>query len=124
MKKIKQLLVVLVLNITLMLSNVLPVYASETSSTIILTDELVIQMAERFSMSINPERNLEAADPIKFYDELGQAIGYVVDYYENEIYSGYVVFDSTQEGVISEYSFDSNSKNPYQAIIDSNDNIK
>lgn len=122
MKKLIKRLCAISLSIAILLCNAVPAYASE-SSMVTLTDDLVIEMAERFATSVNPDANLEATNPIKFYDESGQAIGYIVDYYENDIYSGYVVFDSTQEGIISEYTFDPNSKNPYQAVVDSNDTI-
>lgn len=83
-----------------------------------VTEEMAIQMAERFADAINPNMDLDATNPIKFYDESGQAIGYIVDYYKDNIPAGYVVFDNTHESLISEYSFDSKAKNPYAKIID------
>lgn len=89
------------------------------STTIKFTAEKAIEMAERFAASIHPEKCLEALNAVKFYDESGQAIGYIVDYYNDKGPAGYIIFDSTHTSLISEYSFDEKSKNPYEAIVDS-----
>ncbi len=49
---------------------------------------------------------LFANNPEKFYDTTGQAIGYIVKNYNLEKTKpyGYVVFDTTCESLISEYS--------------------
>lgn len=95
---------------------VIPASASESTSVVNVTDDLVIQMAERFAKGIGENENIVASNPQKFYNTEGQAIGYIVNYYlENDPY-GYVVFDTTYESLISEYSFGINSKNPYDVI--------
>lgn len=95
---------------TMMLTSHLYVFASDTSSSdskVKLIDELVIQMAERFAQTACTNVTLLADNPVKFYDESGKAIGYIVNYYNmNEPY-GYIVFDTTGDSLISEYSFGS-----------------
>lgn len=98
---------------------VLPVYASENKEdgcVVEVTDDLAIQMAERFAMGIGENKNIVANNPKKFYNVDGQAIGYIVNYNLEDKPYGYVVFDTTHKSLISEYSFGNNSKNPYEII--------
>lgn len=99
----------------LMVLSTLPVSASD-SSKVALTDELVIQMADRFAKAACTDAEVTANNPIKFYDTNGQAIGYIVNYYNEGVPYGYVVFDSTSNALISEYSFGEDAKNPYEVI--------
>lgn len=122
MKNKLKYLVVLCLALILVISSILPVAAGTTeSSGVIVTEEMVIEIAERFAVGVNPGEEFKAVNPIKFYNEEGQAIGYIVDYYKDGEPSGYIIFDNTYESFISEYSFDTKAKNPYQNIVDSCD---
>ena len=99
-KRFASLLTIFILTIM----SIVPVHASENTSVVNVTDDLAIQMAERFAKGIGENSNIVANNPRKFYDTTGQAIGYIVNYnLENKPY-GYVVFDTTCESLISEYS--------------------
>lgn len=115
--KRKKRLVAVCLTLILFICSSISSVASD-STVIKVTDTLVLQMAERFADAFDLNSEIEAQNPIKFYDESGQAIGYIVNYYTHGIPSGYVVFDITHESLISEYSFDARAKNPYESILD------
>ena len=118
-KRFASLLTIFILTIM----SIVPVHASENTSVVNVTDDLAIQMAERFAKGIGENSNIVANNPRKFYDTTGQAIGYIVNYnLENKPY-GYVVFDTTCESLISEYSFGNNSANPYEVIYQSEANV-
>lgn len=70
-------------------------FADETEK-VELTPELAVQLAQEFSDSLEPEKHLNAASPVKFYDEDGRALGYFVSYYTPlNSPSGFVVLDNT-----------------------------
>lgn len=85
---------------------------SGEENTIIMTDDLALSLAQNFAKSTN-NIDLTALNPVKFYDSTGQAIGYIVEYYQNNIPHGYVIFDSRLDDLICEYSFEENSVSPY-----------
>lgn len=96
--------------------------ASINDSMIVMTDELAIQMAEQFSETAIQNIDLTADNPIKFYNETGQAIGYIVNYYDEDDSScGYIIFDNSDDSLISEYSFGENVSNPYESIQETSD---
>ena len=99
----------------------IPVLAKEvpTNEKIKVTDEIAIQMAENFAKGAYTELSLSAANPIKLYESTGKAIGYIVNYYYNSTPYGYVIFDTTDSSLISEYSFGPNAKSPYDIIASS-----
>lgn len=120
MKKTQKRIVSLILVLILAVLSVVQSFAAdETNDTTLvkMTDQIAIEMAERFAGSINPDANLTADNPIKFYDENGQAIGYIVNFYNGNEPNGYVIFDNTGNSLISEYSFEPDSKNPYETIV-------
>lgn len=121
MKKTKK-VVALVTGFILCMSLSIPSYAAsnQEGDATKVTEEMAIQMAERFEKAVAPDVDLEAQNPLKFYDTDGQAIGYIVDYYNNLEPYGYVVFDSTGNSPLSEYSIGAGAKNPYNVIVDSN----
>ena len=102
-----------------MICNIIPVSATEldTENQIQATDETVIQMAENFALAAAPGETLSAGNPQKFYSDEGQAIGYIVNYYKDSVPYGYVIFDSSEEDIISEYSIGEGSLNPYEAAL-------
>lgn len=91
---------------------------------ILVTEQIAIDMAERFAKGAKPELDLSAGDPVKFYDTSGQAIGYIVSYYLNSEKYGYVIFDTTDESLISEYSFAKNAKAPNEIIKDTQKTLR
>lgn len=90
---------------------------SNDNTLVEMTGQIAIEMAERFADAINPNAGLTADNPIKFYDENGQAIGYIVNFYNGDEPNGYVIFDNTGNSLISEYSFEPGSQNPYETIV-------
>lgn len=75
-KRFASLLTIFILTIM----SIVPVHASENTSVVNVTDDLAIQMAERFAKGIGENSNIVANNPRKFYDTTGQAIGYIVNY--------------------------------------------
>ena len=74
-KRFASLLTIFILTIM----SIVPVHASENTSVVNVTDDLAIQMAERFAKGIGENSNIVANNPRKFYDTTGQAIGYIVN---------------------------------------------
>lgn len=113
-----------ILSIFLLMITIIPVSAEETlpkdESKTLITEEIIINMAENFAKEINPLENISAANPIKLYDMNGQAIGYVVNYYKDDMPYGYIIFDNSNSDLISEYSFGEASLNPYSTIVQKN----
>ncbi len=119
MKKKMRCFTAFIMILMLTVTSVLPTFASEITngnSQIEFTEDLAIQMGERFAKAIVPNSDIIADNPVKFYDENGQAIGYIVNYYKESESYGYVIFDTTNEDLISEYSFGEKSKSPYEMI--------
>lgn len=83
------------------------------SNLIKLTEGSAISIAESFASGIVDDE-LEATDTVKIFDQSGQAIGYSIDFYQADgSYAGYVILDSTVEGLVSEYSIGENiAENP------------
>lgn len=102
--------------LTTNVSNVFAVEQSNMSSQVEMTDEIAIEMATNFAKDIEPEKQISAKNPIKFYDSNGQAIGYIVHYYQGEIPYGYVVIDTTYGVPISEFSIGENAISPYERM--------
>lgn len=123
MKKISRKILSLVLSIIFLCGLNTTAFASENNSIsdqtpVVVTNDMAIEMAERFAQTANPDKTLSAGNPIKFYDESGQAIGYIVNYYtDDNAQSGYVIFDNTSDPIVSEYTFDENALNPYENIV-------
>lgn len=95
-------------------------YADDGSSgeEILFTEAMAVRMSQEFADSMEPDAGLSASDPVKLYDESGQAIGYIVEYYAQDGGdSGYVVFDNSHPSLIAEYSFDDGSVSPYTAAV-------
>lgn len=112
-RRIKKCIAIFLSLVTILLG-ALPVFANDDK--IIVNEELAIQMAEDFANAVAPELQLKGNNPTKFYSTSGQAIGYIVDYYKDNLPYGYVIFDSTEACAIAEYSIDQNAKSPYSII--------
>lgn len=85
------------INITLIIGYFSPLQAAalgnDTSqdSKTELTEELAIEIAEGFTNGIESTSDIETANPVKFYNPDGQAIGYIVGFSKNN-------------GIVSAYS--------------------
>lgn len=123
MKNVKKLISLLLVFVMLFMT-VDTVKASDVNSELkLVTEDISIDFAKRFS-SVVSDLDLEAKNPMKFYDSEGQAIGYIVNYYYQDIPYGYIILDNSNEDFISEYSIGENTKNPYEIIVDNSDTIK
>lgn len=111
-------LITILLTLSLVISSTLVSFANDTTSEekIIVTDEIILQMADKFAENMKPDLELIAKNPIKFYNTDDQAIGYIVSYYSGTQEHGYVIFDTTHESLISEYSFDENARTPVETM--------
>lgn len=115
---VKRLRFIFVAIAVLAVISVVPVLAygdeTNTENTVELTDQLAMEIAQDFGDTISGVEGIAASDPVLFYEENGKPIGYFVSYKINGSPHGYVVLDSTGEGLISEFSFDEGSSSPYQ----------
>lgn len=91
---------------------------NNVSSEIKMTDEVAIEMATNFLEGMEPEKNIYAENPVKFYDINGKARGYIVHYYQDEVPYGYIVIDTTFDVPISEFSIGENAMSPYEKVIE------
>ncbi|EGX72255.1 hypothetical protein HMPREF9457_02428 [Dorea formicigenerans 4_6_53AFAA] len=119
-KKLKSIISFLLITI-LAISISTPVSAAEIpeKERIKVTNELAIEMANNFAQDIYSDNSLSAANPMKIFDTDGKAIGYIVNYYQNDTPYGYVIFDTTDPSLVSEYSFGKNVQGPYASITGS-----
>lgn len=119
-KKLKSIISFLLITI-LAISISTPVSAAEIpeKERIKVTNELAIEMANNFAQDIYSYKSLSAANPMKIFDTDGKAIGYIVNYYQNDTPYGYVIFDTTDPSLVSEYSFGKNVQGPYASITGS-----
>lgn len=97
-----------------------PAFASNEENKIKFTADLARQFAEEFASSMQSERQLSAGTPVEFFDTDGLAIGYIVPFNEG----GYVVFDSTEDSLVSQFSFSEDSASPYGAAISTGRNSR
>lgn len=89
-------------------------YADEgQGDQIILTDSLATEMAQGFAETMYAEESLTAQDPVVLSNDEGQAIGYIVSFYDTEGPHGYIVFDNTQPSLIAEYVIEAGVLNPF-----------
>ncbi len=124
MKKLIKLLLssMLVLILTIIpFQNILAQEVDSDDTEVEFTETIALEMGERFIEGIEPDKNINVDNAIKFCDESGEPLGYIVNfYYETESY-GYVIFDTTVSGLIAEYSIGQQAKNPYEVICEKSD---
>jgi hypothetical protein len=107
----------------LMLTPIISAFAEESTDLglaeneqILFTGDMAIEAAEILDDSLNPSDDLTEGEPVKFFNLDGQALGYIVDYYdENGEPHGYVIFDSTDESLVSMFSFAPGAMGPQTA---------
>ena len=98
-------------------------FAEENEKDLIeFTPDLAIETAQDFADSIFPNENLIASDPTIFTDLNGKAIGYIINFEKNSRPYGYIIFDSTDPSLISEFVVEDEVVNPF--IDNENPNIK
>ena len=87
-KKLKSIISFLLITI-LAISISTPVSAAEIpeKERIKVTNELAIEMANNFAQDIYSDNSLSAANPMKIFDTDGKAIGYIVNYYQNDTHT-------------------------------------
>lgn len=88
-------------------------YASEPINSTDDTEAIATQIAQAFSDTINSPNELLAKDPLLFFNESGEPEGYIVSYYKEEEPFGYIVLDSSNDTLISEYVFEKGILNPF-----------
>lgn len=91
----------------------LSAYADEKPGQIILTDSLACEMAQGFADTMYAGEALTAQNPVVLSNDEGQAIGYIVSFFDADGPHGYIVFDNTQSSLISEYVIDDGVLNPF-----------
>lgn len=91
----------------------LSAYADEEQGQILLTDSLACEMAQGFVDTMYTDEALTAQNPVILSNEEGQAIGYIVSFFDADGPHGYIVFDNTKSSLISEYVVDDGVLNPF-----------
>lgn len=68
-RKFKSLITIL-LTLSLVISSTLVSFANDTTSEekIVVTDEMILQVADKFAENMKPDLELVAKNPIKFYN--------------------------------------------------------
>lgn len=93
-------------------------YANERENCVQFTEDVASNMASDFIQSIFPERHLMAGNVTRLYSQEGSPFGYIVDFLsEDDLTSGYIVFDGTRNGDIYEFSIDPGVLNPVMRAI-------
>lgn len=107
---------ILVVGVVLLCALTSPVTCRAESLTL-LTPDLARQMAEEFARDVDGGVSRHACDPIKIYGDNGRAIGYSIDFRKDGgEAAGYVIFDNSQEDLISEYSLSDGAASPVDRL--------
>lgn len=121
MKKIFKQLGGIILCLSLILSSSIYTNASEEpNSKIDFTESIAEEIGTNFAQNITGEKNIVADNIIGFYDEEGIPAGYIVHFYQDNTPFGYVILDSTEEDLVTEFSFGQSSQSPYDIILSNN----
>ena len=87
-----------------------------------VTEQMAIEVAEQFSGVSCLQGELDGRDPIKVYDMSNGAIGYIVKMYKENLPYGYVILDSTVDGIVCEYNYGENISSPYELALQQTNN--
>lgn len=87
--------------------------AENEAEHIVLTDELAVEMAQGFADTMYSSDGLIAKEPVIFCNESGEAIGYIVSFFNETGPNGYIIFDNTDKSLISEYVVEDGVLNPF-----------
>lgn len=124
MKKPKK-IVSLLLSLFLTFSYLLPISATESSTTKILEEIKIVnevniaKYAISFVDSLYDNKNFESGNVITLYDENDNISGYCIDILTNNEHNGYVIIKfSDNEPIVSEFAIHPGIKNPYDQIIE------
>lgn len=83
-----------------------------------LTPALASEVALDFRASLNGSQEVLTAEPIKFFNDSGQAIGYIVEYQlADGSPEGYVVLDNSDASLFSEWSFEDGARSPISSSL-------
>ena len=115
MRSRKSIGIVCVLLLCFALSIPMIAFADESTANddVLLTEDLAVDIAQGFADSIYPNEGLVAGNPSLFINEEGIAIGYIVSYSSLDQPYGYIVLDSTQKELVSEYVIEKGVVNPF-----------
>lgn len=91
-------------------------FGAEENDMVILTEDMACDIIERYSMEFSSDDAISVQSLTKIYDQTGQAIGYLANVNGNTFDHGYMIIDSTIDGLLSEYSFGENSSSPLEII--------
>lgn len=91
----------------------------ESRSLIKFTPEIAIEYAEEFAKALNGAGNLTAGRSELLFGADGAPLGYVVEYVDGGIPHGFIVFDSSQDSLIAQFSFEESVVGPGTAVRNS-----
>ena len=106
----------LILCLSLVLALLIPgiAFADESDSNRTpFSPELAVQFAQDFADSIYPDEELTASTPLIFFDENGNALGYIVSFKQENTPYGYIIYDTSDPSLLSEYVVEEGIANPF-----------
>lgn len=121
MKKVFKKLSGIIVCLSLILSS--GIYANaaeETSKKVDFTTSIAKEIGINFARGITGEENITADNVVGFYNEKGLPAGYIVHFYQEGNPYGYVILDTTEMDLVTEFSFDKSAKSPYEVIVSNN----
>lgn len=75
--------------------------------------ELAVQFAQDFADSVYPDEKLTASTPLIFFDKDGDALGYIVSFKQERTPYGYIIYDTSDPSLLSEYVVEEGITNPF-----------
>lgn len=89
-------------------------FAEESANTKrVFTPELATEFAQDFVDSTYPSEKITAHNPTIVFDENAQPIGYIVEFNKDGKPNGYIIYDTTNPSLLSEFVVDSGIVNPF-----------
>lgn len=89
-----------------------------SSNSIRVTEDVALEMGERFFASIEPDASITAANALPIFDSSGTGTAFLVHAIRNGSPYGYVIFDPKANLCISEFSIGEGNPSPYQVIAE------
>ena len=87
------------------------------SDTVQFTEEMALEFADTFVQGVGETSGLVPSETTKIYDPALGAIGYIVDIVDAfGSPHGYVIYDVTDDSLISEYSLEPGAISPYASV--------
>lgn len=91
-------------------------FGVEGDDQVVLTEDMACDVIERYSRELSGDGTVSVQNLTKVYNPAGQATGYLADLNGSTFNHGYMIIDSTIDGLLSEYSFEEGSKSPLEVI--------